>query len=255
MTRLLYRCLLALMLVVPVAPGWSAENTTGALPVRPLFATPKALRQAFASLAIKPKDEFETKAQYGERACEALWSKLGGSAASWFVLPVFSNYEPNDNYYNAEDQAYKFIAMDFFTSGYFEFLPYNYGLDLVQTKKVGKSYVGVNAFGVREDISVATFDEVALLLNVKTPSKYVDSEPRYSVPAQAARSLKGDLRLVVVTQIVPPCIERATKKTSPTIDDPQERTHNVIGLVAGPGARWEIIRASTGEVLASGEYI
>jgi hypothetical protein len=100
-----------------------------------------------------------------------------------------------------------------------------------------------------------TFDDVALLLSVKTPSKYVESEPRYSVAAEAARSLKGDLRLVVLAQIVPPCIERATKKTNPTIDDPRERTENVIGLVAGPGARWEIIRASTGEVLATGDYI
>jgi hypothetical protein len=255
MTRNVHCWLLALVLLVPVSPVWSAEDVTGISPAKPLFATPKAFLKAIASLSIKPKDEFETNAQYGERRCAAVWSKLGGSADSWFVLPVFSNNEPSDNYYNAQDQAYEFIARSFLPIPYFVLLPYNYGLSLVQTGREGKSYEAQNALGVRMEVSVSTYDDIVLLLTVSGPRKYIEHEPRYEVPAAVARALKGDLRLVVVTQIAPPCIEQATNHSSPTIDDPQERTHHVIGLVAGPGARWEIIRASTGEVLASGHYI
>lgn len=199
---------------------------------------PERLFTVLRMLKVKDKDEYETSEQYKKRVSEAFAEPLYESVHASKPLAFVSKIGNYGVTYNADRQEFKVKKWGTWN------IRFGHGWPLVESTSRGPGYVGSNAFGVTKDVDSKT-TKITAIFPRKGDMEYIVGTVK--VPAETARASAGNLAIVVVGRLVPPYIESAVDRESPTVSSPTEET-TYLDLIRVTFDEMWLVNLSTGEI-------
>jgi hypothetical protein len=202
------------------------------------------------------KSEFETQAEYDGRA--AAFSRvpvLGGltpGSTFAFIVPLEATYDAENGLMkiaNPLSEDYSYLQSS------------AHSVTLREQRTPVGTYIGTNAFGVKKKILKVLIRKTELLLEIPnwmkkdvfpSPYTYVDSladTVELAMNAPDARRHKPGLRALLIGNLASPFTASADEHSTPTIDDPYDRTYVKHAVVLAIQELW-IVDVRSGEVLA-----
>jgi hypothetical protein len=243
-----------------VARTYSQSPFTGTVTRGFLGNDPRAVYRAIEKTRLKGKSEFETTAQYDQRlaqyADKPLYGPLRISSTFAFVFPSRETPGNLENMYPLNlTTSYKADTTTMTATVWFEQLgtPDYRGRSILwneMTVTTG-SYEGSNAFGATRHIEKTTSTITSLAFNLASPFYFwrKDLEISFVVPAEKAKLLKNNLRVLFVAKLVSPYVIETQEYTGPTFDDPYAASDVYHYFQCDISAIW-LFDSSTGEVVA-----
>lgn len=217
------------------------------------------IRRIEESPLSKPKSEFETSAQYAVRM-SAFRDK---DFQYVFVIP-----NETDGYGTSEQFSYDADGQTLTSSVGFALmrvpdvasLPDHGGFLMIRSDLTGENhYVGVNAFGVRRNVTRSYFDRYELILadpnGIFEPTgegaSYKGSEAPIRLPmgADQARDLKPNLQIAIVCTVTSPRVYEDHETEDATITNPYEEHTWARFIAVRPDQVW-VFDSRTGRIVS-----
>lgn len=221
----------------------------GAASVPPLFDGDNLTEvvRAFDSVdALKPKDEFETTAQYEARVEKARGADLGGRNIG-DPLIVRLDIKKLDVAYDADAGVLNIRGPSPRAWDYRErAVNHRHEILVSSSRRFVRSYEGSNAFGKQMMVAVYDRNDTSLVFD-----SYVDFlffKESLALPPERARDLKQNLRIFVVGVPASPFVLRKTDHTVPTTESPEELIINTTGVFIDFREIW-LVNGRTGEIV------
>lgn len=191
-----------------------------------------------------PKSEFESTDEHRARLAK------NPIPASWFLLRIQDNLSVD---YDADSQVVV-CKIELASARSERDMPSLQALLLGTQRRVGSSYTGQNAFGVRTQVSRVTREVsgIALVTQTGDPDHIVsEGDLSFAFPLNraAAATVKPRLRVFAVCRVIPSTPDGETvfmdsEEIAPTIDSPFQITIHYRFLTAHVSSLWFVDSAS-----------
>lgn len=205
------------------------------LPKAFLGHQPMTVYQVLATNVVAPKGEFESSADYAQRATRSLQKPLFGTVNRTTLLAFsFSPdlFKDQVTFRYDADLRVMNLQMD---------VPTGSVLPFETQHRLEGTYTASNAFGVKTQVSKSTLTYYGLRFDRPQAA-------RFPIALSAAQRVKKDARILLIGRLVPPYVSTSSRYMEPTITSPIELTVTTHAIEFQVEDLW-VFDSMTGKIL------